>query len=90
MRVIVCCECPRIPSFAKDSFRIMFQKESLPQSYIGDSEIAKLRERALPGSDFDKYLQALQHNKEKFAYFIEESDGYITRMYDLRTGRRVA
>ena len=90
MRVIVCCECPHIPSFAKDSFRIMFQKESLPQSYIGDNEIAKLRERVRPDSDFDKYLQALQHNKEKFAYFIEEEDGIIIRMFDLRTGRRVA
>lgn len=90
MRVIVCCECPHIPSFAKDSFRIMFQKEGLPQSYIGDTEIAKLREQVEPGSDFDKYLQALQHNKEKFAYFIEEDRGTILRMFDLRTGRRVA
>lgn len=78
MPIIYSCGCGDTDSFAKDAFHILFP----------DQPVSLITSQKPQNPEFEKwnrYLQALDSSKDKFAYYISE-----TELWDLLKGVRVA
>lgn len=88
-KYILTCPCPGMPAFATDAYGILFPNDTVPTIYSGSSNLFDLADKN-SNTNFGEYVKAMASSMEQFAYYVEENDGKIVDLWDLKKGVKVA
>lgn len=89
-KYIVCCMCGDTPAFSKDSFKLLFKGEPVPQIELQPNLYNFLPTLKRGGNFYNYVKDNLINTSGKYSYFFEvDADGKIIQQWDLLTGRKV-
>lgn len=85
---ILTCQCPDMPKFATEAFSTVFPNAIHPVMLVGGKQILDEANQH-PGTMLGDFLKGVSKNKEKFAYYVRETD-QGAELWDLKKGIKIS
>ena len=90
-KYIICCMCGDTPAFSKDSFKLLFRDQPVPQIELQPTLYQFLPELKRDGNFYNYVKDNLINTKAKYSYYFEVAEnGDIVDQWDLLTGKEVS